>query len=109
MSSEGNFLAEAIAGSFSHFTGNSKHPWETFCITQERFGQSQETFSIWQGNLGIRRTLFLFVRKVFGYHNHLSQYFQARFRNSRRKNFDDRNFKMNISYLFDYGVQRGSL
>ena len=55
MSSEGNFLGEALEGIFLHLEGTIRHSRETFRITYERFWPSQETFSIyiWLGNLGI--------------------------------------------------------
>ena len=100
MSSEGNFLAEALAGRFLHFAGKSKHSQETFCRTQERFGPSQETFR----NLVIRRKLFWSLMKVCGCRKHMSHHSQAIFRKSRRKKFDHVNFKIDMSSLFDLKI-----
>ena len=63
MSSEGNFLIEALAGKLLYFVNKRRHSQEIFRISQEKFGTRRIAFCIWQENLGTRRNLLDFAGK----------------------------------------------
>ena len=50
---------------FLSFEVKNRHSHHTCYISQERFWDSQETFSIWQGNLNIRRTLMILQERFW--------------------------------------------